>query len=33
MIEDKAKDLGRTIGQSPEYKEVKRASETLNGDR
>src|SRR5437763_591625 len=33
MIEDKAKDLGRTIGQSPEYKEVKRASDTLNEDR
>ena len=25
MIEDKAKDLGRLIGQSTEYKEVKRA--------
>ena len=33
MIEDKAKDLGRTIGQSPEYKEVKRASDSLNDDR
>jgi cell fate (sporulation/competence/biofilm development) regulator YlbF (YheA/YmcA/DUF963 family) len=33
MIEDKAKDLGRTIGQSTEYKEVKRASDALNDDR
>ena len=33
MIEDKAKDLGRTIGQSPEYKEVRRASDALNEDR
>ena len=33
MIEDKAKDLGRTIGQSPEYKEVKRSSDALNDDR
>lgn len=33
MIEDKAKDLGRIIGQSPEYKEIKRANETLNDDR
>ena len=33
MIEDKAKDLGRLIGQSPEYKEIKRANETLNDDR
>ena len=33
MIEDKAKDLGRLIGQSPEYKEIKRANETLNEDR
>ncbi len=33
MLEDKAKDLGRTIGQSDEYKAVKRSSETLNGDR
>ena len=33
MIEDKAKDLGRIIGQSPEYKEVKRASDALNDDR
>jgi cell fate (sporulation/competence/biofilm development) regulator YlbF (YheA/YmcA/DUF963 family) len=33
MIEDKARDLGRTIGQSTEYKEVRRASEALNDDR
>jgi cell fate (sporulation/competence/biofilm development) regulator YlbF (YheA/YmcA/DUF963 family) len=33
MIEDKAKDLGRLIGQSPEYKEVKRANESINEDR
>lgn len=33
MLEDKAKDLGRTIGQSEEYKAVKRSSESLNADR
>ncbi len=33
MLEDKAKELGRTIGQSDEYKAVKRSSEALNGDR
>ena len=33
MIEDKAKDLGRLIGQSPEYQAVKRASDTLNDDK
>jgi cell fate (sporulation/competence/biofilm development) regulator YlbF (YheA/YmcA/DUF963 family) len=33
MIEDKAKDLGRLIGQSTEYKEVKRASDALNEDK
>ena len=33
MLEDKAKELGRTIGQSEEYKAVKRSSEALNGDR
>jgi cell fate (sporulation/competence/biofilm development) regulator YlbF (YheA/YmcA/DUF963 family) len=32
MIEDKAKELGRLIGQSNEYKAVKRASDTLNAD-
>jgi cell fate (sporulation/competence/biofilm development) regulator YlbF (YheA/YmcA/DUF963 family) len=33
MLEDKAKDLGRTIGPSEEYKAVKRSSEALNSDR
>jgi cell fate (sporulation/competence/biofilm development) regulator YlbF (YheA/YmcA/DUF963 family) len=33
MLEDKAKDLGRTIGQSDEYKAVKRSSDALNEDR
>jgi len=33
MIEDKAKELGRLIGQSSEYKEVKRASDALNDDK
>lgn len=33
MLEDKAKDLGRTIGQSEEYKAVKRSSEGLQADR
>ena len=33
MIEDKAKDLGRLIGQSPEYQAVKRASDALNDDK
>jgi cell fate (sporulation/competence/biofilm development) regulator YlbF (YheA/YmcA/DUF963 family) len=32
MIEDKAKDLGRLIGQSAEYKAVKTTAEALNGD-
>jgi cell fate (sporulation/competence/biofilm development) regulator YlbF (YheA/YmcA/DUF963 family) len=32
MIEDKAKELGRLIGQSPEYQAVKRASDSLNED-
>jgi cell fate (sporulation/competence/biofilm development) regulator YlbF (YheA/YmcA/DUF963 family) len=32
MIEDKAKDLGRLIGQSPEYQAVRRASDALNDD-
>jgi cell fate (sporulation/competence/biofilm development) regulator YlbF (YheA/YmcA/DUF963 family) len=32
MLEDKAKDLGRSIGQSDEYKAVKRSSEALNQD-
>ncbi len=33
MLEDKAKELGRMIGQSAEYQAVKRSSEALNGDR
>ena len=33
MIDDKARELGRLIGQSPEYQAVKRASAALNGDR
>lgn len=33
MIEDKAKELGRMIGQSPEYQSVKRASDSLDEDR
>ena len=32
MIEDKAKDLGRLIGQSSEYQALKRTSEALNKD-
>ena len=33
MLEDKAKELGRMIGQSAEYQAVKRASEALENDR
>ena len=33
MLEEKAKDLGRLIGQSPEYQALKRSSEALNDDR
>lgn len=33
MFEEKAKELGRLIGQSAEYQAVKRANEALNGDR
>ena len=32
MIEDKAKELGRLIGQSPEYQAVKRANDALAQD-
>ena len=32
MLEEKAKDLGRQIGQTDEYKAVKRSGERLNGD-
>lgn len=33
MLEEKARDLGRVIGQSPEYQAVKRSSDALNGDK
>lgn len=33
MIEDKAKDLGRAIGQSPEYQALKRANDALGADQ
>jgi cell fate (sporulation/competence/biofilm development) regulator YlbF (YheA/YmcA/DUF963 family) len=33
MLEDKAIELGRLIGQSPEYQAVKRANDALSGDR
>lgn len=33
MLEDKARELGRVIGQSSEYQAVKRSSEALNADR
>lgn len=33
MLEDKAKELGRLIGQSPEYQALKRCSDALNEDR
>ena len=33
MLEDKAKELGRLIGQSTEYQTLKRSSEALNDDR
>ena len=32
MLEDKSKELGRIIGQSPEYQAVKRANDTLMAD-
>jgi cell fate (sporulation/competence/biofilm development) regulator YlbF (YheA/YmcA/DUF963 family) len=32
MIEEKARDLGRLIGQSKEYQEIKRANEALGKD-
>jgi cell fate (sporulation/competence/biofilm development) regulator YlbF (YheA/YmcA/DUF963 family) len=32
-LEDRAKELGRLIGQSSEYQAVKRANEALNNDR
>ena len=33
MLEDKAKELGRMIGQTPEYQAVKRANDALSGDK
>ena len=33
MIEDKARELGRMIGQSSEYKAVKRANDALGEDK
>jgi cell fate (sporulation/competence/biofilm development) regulator YlbF (YheA/YmcA/DUF963 family) len=33
MLEEKAKELGRLIGQSPEYQALKRSSEALNDDK
>ena len=32
MLSDKALELGRLIGQSPEYQAVKRANDALNDD-
>lgn len=33
MLNEKAVELGRLIGQSAEYQAVKRANDSLNGDR
>jgi cell fate (sporulation/competence/biofilm development) regulator YlbF (YheA/YmcA/DUF963 family) len=33
MLEEKGKELGRLIGQSPEYQALKRSSEALSQDR
>jgi cell fate (sporulation/competence/biofilm development) regulator YlbF (YheA/YmcA/DUF963 family) len=33
MLDEKARELGRLIGQSAEYQAVKRANDALNGDR
>src|ERR1700738_4046825 len=33
VLEEKAKDVGRLIGQSSEYQALKRSSEALNNDR
>ena len=32
MLDQKARDLGRLIGQSSEYQSLRRANEALNGD-
>lgn len=33
VLEDKAKELGRLIGQTPEYQAVRRAHDALGDDR
>jgi cell fate (sporulation/competence/biofilm development) regulator YlbF (YheA/YmcA/DUF963 family) len=33
MLEEKGRELGRIIGQSPEYQALKRSSEALNEDK
>jgi cell fate (sporulation/competence/biofilm development) regulator YlbF (YheA/YmcA/DUF963 family) len=33
MLEEKARELGRVIGQSAEYQAVKKSSDALNSDR
>ena len=33
MLDDKAVELGRTIGQSAEYQALRRANDALSGDR
>jgi cell fate (sporulation/competence/biofilm development) regulator YlbF (YheA/YmcA/DUF963 family) len=33
MIDAKARELGRLIGQSPQYQALKRANDSLNGDQ
>jgi cell fate (sporulation/competence/biofilm development) regulator YlbF (YheA/YmcA/DUF963 family) len=33
MLSERATELGRLIGQSPEYQAVKRTNELLNGDK
>lgn len=33
MLEERARELGRLIGQCPEYQSVKATSEALNGDK
>jgi cell fate (sporulation/competence/biofilm development) regulator YlbF (YheA/YmcA/DUF963 family) len=33
MLDERARELGRLIGQSAEYQALKRANEALNGDR
>lgn len=33
MLEEKAREVGRVIGQTPEYQALKRSSEALNEDK